>query len=207
MTFVLPYRAVVVGASAGGPPALTQVLAQLPSDYGLPVLVVQHVHPQQESAILIYPPGCCALQLKEADEKERIQPGFVYFAPPNYHLLVEDDYTLALSTDERVNYARPSVDVLFESAAHVFGRSLVGIILSGANRDGAAGLRAVKRRGGLAIVQDPATAEVSQMPEAALAATQVDHILSPQAIGALLAKPMLAADESKQEGGFCESHN
>ncbi len=196
MILIMPYRAIVIGASAGGPAALAQVLAQLPADYALPVLVVQHVHPQQESVTLVYPPGCCALQLKEADEKEPIQSGFVYFAPPNYHLLVEDDYTLALSTDERVNYARPSIDVLFESAAHVFGPSLVGIILSGANQDGAAGLGAVKRRGGLAIVQDPATAEVPQMPNAALAATPVDYVLSPEAIGRLLSGIVIAMNTS-----------
>ncbi len=177
------YQAIVIGASAGGTAALTPILSCLPAGLPLPVVVVQHLHPQQESAVLLYQPNASALRLKEADDKEALAAGVVYFAPPNYHLLIEDNHTFALAIDEKVNFTRPSIDVLFESAADVFGRQLIGVILSGANHDGAAGLRTVKRRGGLAIVQDPATAEVAYMPNEAIAATKVDFILSPGEIG------------------------
>lgn len=180
------YQAVVIGASAGGSAALGQFLPLLPPDYPLPVVVVQHLHPQQEGAALLYHLGNCALRLKEAEEKQPVLPGCVYFAPPNYHLLIEDDRTFALSVDEKINFTRPSIDVLFESACEVYGRGLVGVILSGANQDGAAGLSAIKQRGGLTIVQDPSTAEVPYMPRAALAATQVDYVLPLKQIGELL---------------------
>ena len=110
-------------------------------------------------------------------DKEAIKPANVYFAPPNYHLLINDDKTFSLSIDDKVNYARPSIDVLFESAVDVYAPWLVGVILTGANNDGAQGLRLIKERGGLAIVQDPQTAESAYMPKAALEATQVDYVL------------------------------
>ncbi|HEX2556963.1 MAG TPA: chemotaxis protein CheB, partial [Nitrososphaera sp.] len=119
---------------------------------------------------------------KDADEKEAIRPGFVYFAPPNYHLLVESDHTFSLSIDPKVHFTRPSVDVLFESAADAYGARLIGIILSGANQDGAAGLRYIKQRGGLTIVQDPADAEVSYMPRSAIEVAHPDHVLTASGI-------------------------
>jgi two-component system, chemotaxis family, protein-glutamate methylesterase/glutaminase len=130
----------------------------------------------------------CALRVKEANEKEPIQAGVIYLAPPNYHLLIENDRTFSLSIDERVNYARPSIDMLFETAAQVYGPQTVGIILTGANNDGANGLRLIKERGGLAIVQDPRTAESTFMPQAALEATPVDHLLSIPEMGKLLVR-------------------
>ncbi len=180
------YEAIVIGASAGGPTALLALLSAFPADYALPILIVQHIHPVRARSFTLYYQEHCALRVREADEKEPIRAGHVYFAPPNYHLLVEDDRTLALSVDEKVNYARPSIDVLFESAADVYGAGLVGVILSGANRDGAYGLRYVRQRGGLAVVQDPAEAQVAHMPQAALEATPVDHVLSVAGIGDLL---------------------
>jgi two-component system chemotaxis response regulator CheB len=126
--------------------------------------------------------------VKEAEEKEPIRTGYVYFAPPNYHLLIEDDLTFALSIDAKVNYSRPSIDVLFESAVHVYGSQVVAIILTGANNDGAQGIRLVKAQGGLAIVQDPQTADSPFMPKAALEATPVDGVLSPREIGRFLLK-------------------
>lgn len=190
------YRAIVVGASAGGFAALKSVLPALPAGYPLPVIVVQHLHPWQDGAALLYAAGCCPLQVKEAEEKEPIQAGTIYFAPPNYHLLIEDDETFALSIDEKVNYTRPSIDVLFESAAAVYGAQLVGVILSGGNQDGAAGLWAIKQHGGLAIVQDPACAEVVIMPRAAISATQVDYVLPLEQIGQVLCK--LAAEVAQE---------
>ena len=109
-------------------------------------------------------------------------------APPNYHLLIEPDQTFTLTIDERVNYARPSIDVLFETAAEVFREHLIGIILTGANNDGSHGLKRIKELGGMAIVQDPETAEVDSMPKAAVAACAVDHVLSLEEISAFLNK-------------------
>jgi len=157
-----------------------------PADYLLPIIVVQHLHPTQKNTLLVHLDNLCPMIVKEADEKEAIQPGHIYFAPPNYHLLVERDRTFALSIDERVNYSRPSIDVLFESAVDVYGFGVIGVILTGANNDGAAGLQTIKARGGLTFVQDPETAEVPYMPQAAIAASRVDHILPLRAIGELL---------------------
>lgn len=127
--------------------------------------------------------------MKEADEKEEIENGVVYFAPPNYHLLIERDHTFSLSADRRVNFARPSVDVLFESAANAYGSELIGVILTGANNDGARGLKKIKDMGGLTIVQDPASAEARYMPEAAIEEVQtVDYILPLEKIKTILIK-------------------
>src|SRR5690606_35205527 len=110
----------------------------------------------------------CFLRVKEADEKEKIKPGCVYIAPPNYHLLIEKNETFSLSIDEKVNYARPSIDVLFDSAAYVYYDQLIGVVMTGANHDGAMGLKKIKENGGMTIVQDPETAISRFMPEAAI---------------------------------------
>ena len=183
----LKYEAVVIGVSYGGLAALSRIFAALPADYPLPVLVVQHLHPRQGEEFFRHLNELCLLTVKAADDKEAIVAGHIYFAPPNYHLLVEKDRTLSLSVDERVNYSRPSIDVLFESAAAVFGSRLVGVVLTGANDDGSAGLRVIKERGGLAVVQDPATAAAEYMPGAAMAAVAVDHVLPLAEIGLFLA--------------------
>ena len=128
----------------------------------------------------------CNIQVKEAEDKENIMDGVAYIAPPNYHLLLEEDRTLSLSVDDLVNYSRPSIDVMFETAADVYERRLVGVVLTGANADGSKGLTKVKALGGLAVVQDPATADVDYMPKAAIASTRVDHILSLEKIASLL---------------------
>lgn len=183
----LAYDAVVVGASAGGISCLRRVLAELPMPFPLPILVVQHIHASATldySMVFCSPPG---LKAKEAEEKESILPGWMYVAPPGYHLLVEKNHTLSLSVDPLVNYSRPSIDVLFESAADAFGKRLIGIVLTGANGDGALGLKAIKDTGGLTIVQEPADAEVSAMPLFAIKAAQPQHILKAEAIGQFLA--------------------
>lgn len=180
------YQIIVIGGSAGAVTALHELLPVFPAGYPLPIVVVQHLHPQQDSYWIKHFANRCALPLKEAEEKEPIQGGCIYFAPPNYHLLIEADKTFSLSVDARVNYARPSIDVLFESAADAYALRLVGVILTGANDDGAHGLRYIKERGGLTIVQDPHTAESSYMPRAALAATPVDYVLPLPEIGRLL---------------------
>ncbi len=180
------YEAVAIGVSSGGMDALSAILPKLSKDFALAVLVVQHLHPHSDNFLSIHLDRQCQVAVKEADEKEPIKPGVVYIAPPNYHLLVEEGKTLSLSTSEKVNYARPSVDVLFETAADVYQSALIGIILTGANNDGSQGLKRIKERGGLAIVQDPASAEAPTMPEAAIKTTDVDHVLSLQEIGELL---------------------
>ena len=181
-------QAVVVGVSAGGLDALKELLAAIPAGFGLAVIIVQHLHPQQDRFFIEFLSQSCPVPVREAEEKEAVTPGVVYFAPPNYHLLIESDRTFSLSIDEKVNFSRPSIDVLFESAAEAYGPDLVGVILTGASRDGAAGLRKIKASGGMAIVQDPATAQFPAMPSAALAETEVDHVLTIGQIGRFLAK-------------------
>ena len=181
------YKAIVIGSSAGGMEALRKILSVLPKNFSFPIIIVQHISPSSDNYITEYLDKLCKLKVKEADEKEKIQVGKVYFAPPNFHLLVEKDKTLSLSTDSRVNFARPSIDILFETAAWTFGSSLIGIVLTGANFDGSNGLKIIKDFGGLTIVQDPKTAHSAIMPEYAIAATKVDHILPIDRIGEFLA--------------------
>lgn len=181
------YEAVVMGASSGGWKALTTILAVLPADYPLPLVVVQHLHPSQDAYLFERLNDGCALTVREAEEKEAVVPGHVYFAPPNYHLLIEMDRTFSLSIDPRVNFSRPAIDVLFASAAAAYGGGLVGVVLTGANHDGAQGLTTIKANHGLTVVQDPATAQTDYMPRAAIAAVAVDHILPLAAIGPFLA--------------------
>ena len=171
-------RAIVIGASAGGVQALSEVLPTLPAGYPIPVLVVIHVPPRKANALVDLFARKCALQVKEAEDKEPLVSGTIYFAPPDYHLLVETDGALALSSDETVNYSRPAIDVLFESAAEVFGSGLTAIVLTGANHDGAAGLSAVCAKGGTCIVQNPVIAEASAMPSAALRACPTARIMT-----------------------------
>jgi two-component system chemotaxis response regulator CheB len=175
------YQLIVLGASFGGFDALKTLLGTLPSHFPVPLVVVQHQSsPGTGLATLLQ--RYSALAVREAEDKEEIQPGTVYLAPPGYHLLVERG-SLALSVDPPVEHARPSIDVLFESAADAYGPEVVGVILTGTGRDGAAGLARIKRRGGMAIVQDPATARRAAMPEAALASTPVDLVLPIERIG------------------------
>ena len=161
-------EAVVIGVSAGGLKALSAILPSLPSDYPLPVLVVIHLPPSGKSLVAELFDNKCAVKVVEAEDKDAIAPGTVYFAPPDYHLLVELDRTLSLSSEEPVLFSRPSVDVLFETAADAYGPGLIGIVLTGANTDGAQGLKAIVAAGGVALVQTPEDAFASAMPEAAL---------------------------------------
>ncbi len=163
-----PVEAIVIGVSAGGIKALGAILPALPADYPVPILVVIHLPPSRKSIVADLFEEKCRLEVREAEDKEQLAPGVVYFAPPDYHLLVETDHSLSLSSEEPVMFSRPSIDVLFETAAEAYGEGLVGIILTGANPDGAHGLKMVAAAGGRAIVQTPAHAYASAMPEAAL---------------------------------------
>jgi len=181
------YEAVVIGVSAGGVDALQVVLPPLPSDFPVPVMVVHHISPDsRENYLIEFFNGLCDLTVKEANEKESVEAGNIYFAPADYHLMIESDRTFSMSVDEKVSYSRPSIDVLFESASNVYSSGLVGIILTGANADGAEGLKAIKENSGLTIVQDPETAESKFMPLSAIQACQVDHILPLNEIGNFL---------------------
>lgn len=177
------YEVVVMGVSSGGMTALSIIIPMLSKDFALPVIIVQHQHPHADDFLVRYLDEKCELSVKYAEEKERIEPATIYLAPPNYHLLIEQDRTFSFSIAARVNYARPSVDVLFETTADAFGANTIGIILTGANNDGSHGLKMIHDRGGLTIVQDPATAEATEMPRAAIAATKVDYILPLADIG------------------------
>ena len=179
-------QAVVIGVSTGGVKALKLLLGQLPADFPLPIMIVQHIGPETGSGLAKLLDEYCALRVKEADEQDQIVAGTVYLAPPNYHLLVERNGYLSLSADPPVSFARPSVDVLFESAAEVFGAGLIGVVLTGANFDGSQGLKTIKQQGGVAIVQDPEAAEAPQMPRAALAATKVDYVVALDGVATLL---------------------
>jgi two-component system chemotaxis response regulator CheB len=169
---------IVIGGSAGAFEALSVLLPGLAVDYPLPILIVVHLAPDQGSLFAELFRARCAIKVREAEDKEPIEPGVAYFAPPNYHLLVEDDRRLSLSGDEPVLFSRPSIDVLFESAADAYRGGLIGVVLTGANSDGAQGLKAVVEAGGAAIVQSPDGAYATAMPEAAIRACPKARILS-----------------------------
>jgi two-component system chemotaxis response regulator CheB len=163
-------EAVVIGASAGAVEALSVLLPSLPAEYPLPVLIVVHLPPDKQSIMAELFRAKCRMDAREAQDKEPIQGGVIYFAPPDYHLLVETNRSLSLSNEEPVHYSRPSIDVLFETAVDAYGAGLLGIILTGANEDGARGLRAIHQAGGTALVQQPDQAYAAAMPAAALTA-------------------------------------
>ncbi len=183
-----------MGVSAGGMHALSTILPSLPADLPAPIIIVQHEHPHADDFLARHLDATCLLKVKQADEKEAILPGVVYVAPPNYHLLVEDDKTFSLSTDQPVHHARPSIDVLFQTAADAYGSGLVGVILTGASADGSLGLKLIRERGGLAIVQDPNSSEAAVMPRAAISMAGADHVLALEDIGPFLMR--LFVDQS-----------
>jgi two-component system chemotaxis response regulator CheB len=179
-------EAIVIGASAGGVEALGLILPSLPAKFRPAVLIVLHLPRERPSLLVDIYEKRCSLPVREADDKEPIEPGTIYFAPPDYHMLVERNRQIALSTEEPVHFSRPSVDVLFESAADAFGSRLLGVILTGANEDGAAGLHAIHRAGGVTVVQQPDSAKVPLMVVSALQRNPADFVLSLPEIGELL---------------------
>jgi len=179
-------EAVVIGASAGALEALSVILPALPAEFGLPLIVVVHVPPDKRSMLAELFQAKCRIPVREAEDKEPISRGTVYFAPPDYHLLIEAEKSLSLSSDEPVLFSRPSIDVLFESAADAYGSALIAIILTGANHDGAKGMKAVAEAGGVPLVQNPDGAFASAMPEAAIQMCPGARIMSLDAIAAYL---------------------
>jgi len=176
---------IVVGCSLGGMYALEKILKALPKEFCVPIAVAQHRHRNSNEGLPAFLRRATHMQVVDADDKQRIEPGKVYLAPADYHLLVEKG-EFSLSVDDAVRHSRPSIDVLFESAADAYGPTLIGIVLTGLNDDGAAGARRIKKRGGLVIAQDPKTAEAREMPEAAIATGAVDQILRLEGIAAFL---------------------
>ncbi|MET0307855.1 MAG: chemotaxis protein CheB [Sphingomonas sp.] len=187
-----PPRAVVIGASAGAIQALSMLLPELPADFPVPVLIVVHIPTDRSNILAPLFQAKCRMVVREAEDKEPALPGVIYFAPPDYHLLVETDGSLSLSADEPVLYSRPSIDVLFESAADSFGDALVGIVLTGANMDGAKGLKAICDTGGVALIEEPETAYAATMPLAAIAASPAARVLTLEEIADYLTKDIPA---------------
>lgn len=186
--------AVAIGASAGGVQALSVLLPALPAKAAVAVFIVLHLPRDRPSMLAEVFSRKCPLDVREAQDKEPVIAGTVYFAPANYHLLLDHGPQLALSVDDLVHHSRPSIDVLFESAAEVYGNRLLGIILTGANEDGAQGLAAVHDAGGLTVVQTPETAQSPQMVISALKLRQPDYVLPLEEIAAMLsALPTAAA--------------
>lgn len=181
-----PVEAIVLGASAGAVEALSAILPTLPADYPLPLLAVVHSPPDRKSILVELFQAKCRVKVKEGEDKEPIRGGTIYFAPPNYHMLVESERVLSLSSDEAVLYSRPSIDVLFESAADAYGPNLAGIVLTGANRDGARGLGAICAAGGIGIVQSPEAAQIPTMPQAAIQECAQAHRMMLQEIADFL---------------------
>lgn len=182
-----PVDAVVVGGSAGALEGLMRVLPALPAGFAAPVLVVVHLPSDRPSGLVELFGPRCAVKVAEAIDKQALEPGTVLFAPPDCHLLVERGPTVALSVDEPVHYSRPGIDPLFETAAWALGARVLGVVLSGASEDGADGLAAITRSGGLGWVQAPETAQVTLMPLAALARAPGARALSTPDIAAALA--------------------
>jgi two-component system, chemotaxis family, protein-glutamate methylesterase/glutaminase len=188
---------VLIGVSAGGLDAVCLLLGKLPADFRLAMVVIQH-RSKDSDALCEVLQECTALTVHEVTDKMDIEPGKVYLAPPDYHLIV-DEGSFSLSLDAPELYSRPSIDVAFESAADTYGARAVGVVLTGANRDGSRGLRRIVDRGGYAIVQDPATAEVAVMPREALKAVPQAEVLTIPEIAAQLAKLQPAASAPRKE--------
>ena len=183
-----PLQALLIGASAGGVEALLSLLQDLPADYRLPVVCLLHQPDRSDSLLAELLARRLWLPVKEAEDKEYLSGGVVYVAPAGYHLSIETERSFSLSREEPRHFSRPSIDILFESAADAYGEQLAAALLTGANEDGAAGLLAIRQAGGLTLVQDPADALVPTMPNAALALLEPDFLLPINAMRSLLAE-------------------
>jgi two-component system chemotaxis response regulator CheB len=188
---------IVIGGSAGCIDALLAILPALPHDFAVPLLVVIHRSPMKESPLAEVFQRHCKLKVKEAEEKEPILPGNVYLAPADYHLLIEESKTFSLDYSEKVNYSRPSIDITFEQAAIAYKEQLIGILLTGANTDGAKGLLTILENGGFTIVQNPITAAVPTMPKAAITLSDKHEIIKLEEIADFLMKRLIYKPKSE----------
>jgi two-component system chemotaxis response regulator CheB len=173
----MPYSIVAVGTSWGGLSAMTKLLGSLPEDFPIPIVVVQHRSKDSDRLLVQLLQDATGLKVCEIEDKDVLSAGTVHIAPADYHVLVESGY-LSLTLEEPVRFSRPSIDVMFTSAADAYGPATIGVILTGANEDGAEGLADIVKRGGTALIQDPKTAEIKIMPESALKATPTAEVLS-----------------------------
>lgn len=171
------YQAIVIGASAGGIEALSTILSGLPNRFYPPIVIVEHVGNNDITPLIHCLADCSNITIEEATPNEIIYPNTIYIAPSGYHLLIEENKHFSLSVDPEVNYARPSIDVLFESAADAYKNRIVAILLSGANSDGTEGLLAIKNVGGFTIAQSPETAAIATMPQSAINANAAELVL------------------------------
>jgi two-component system chemotaxis response regulator CheB len=179
------FEIVVIGTSLGGFHALKTILGDLPKDFPLPIVVVQHRSLEESELFATLLAAYVQLPVIEADDKQEIKPGQIFVGPSNYHILIDRSH-IALSTETPVLHARPSIDVLFESAAESFGAGVLGVLLTGMSRDGTAGLKRIRERGGFTVVQDPLTAQGRVMPEAAIESAAADKVLPLEKIALLL---------------------
>ena len=193
-------KVVLIGASAGGVEALGSVLPLLPADFGMPVVVVLHQPPSRDSLLAGLFGRKCRLPVKEAYDKAELEPGHIYFSPPDYHLMIERDFSFVLSVDGPVNFSRPSIDVLLESAAESIGEGVLAIILTGTNADGARGMKAVRDAGGVGWVQSPEGAHAPAMPRATLDLGGADAVLDLDEIARQLCRLSGAGSDTKQNG-------
>ena len=182
-----PFDVVLIGASAGGLEVLSHILPAVPASFDAAILIVLHLPPGSPSFLVPALSARCVLPVSEPDAGEPILGGHVYVAPPDYHILVDNEARVALSIEAPVRFSRPSIDVLMESAAAVFGPRLLGVLLSGANDDGARGLAAIRAKGGTAWAQEPGSATAPQMPEAAIVMGVVNETMAPGTLAARLA--------------------
>ncbi|WP_084128732.1 chemotaxis protein CheB [Cellvibrio mixtus] len=180
--------AIVIGASAGGIRALMKILGTLPAHCQVPIIIVVHMPDSRESRLAEVFQHHFAMAVRMAEDKHRIAPGHIYFAGSGYHLSIERDRSFSLSCEEPVHYSRPSIDILMSSAADAYGASLAGILLTGANQDGAEGMACINKAGGLTIIQDPHEAEMAIMPQAALDLFTPDFVLPLEEIRQLIFK-------------------
>lgn len=179
----MSYKAIVIGGSTGGFNALASILGSLPADFSLPILVVLHLHANYNEGFAEHLARETQLSVIEPCDKQVMLPGCVYTAPANYHMLLERDGSIVLSVDEKVNWSRPSIDVLFESAARTWQENVIAVLLSGANKDGMQGMLALHEAGACTLAQDPTSAESPVMPQAAITAGAIDEVLSTESIG------------------------
>ncbi|HYF67592.1 MAG TPA: chemotaxis protein CheB [Ohtaekwangia sp.] len=193
----MQYQAIVIGTSAGGLHVLTALFEVLPRDYPIPVIVTQHRANEQTDLLEEVLQYKCKIQIKQADEKEHIVSGRIYTAPAGYHLLIERNRIFSLASDVPVKFSMPSIDVLFESAAVAYKNTLIGIILTGANDDGAAGIQRIKEVQGMTIAQDPAEAQFPTMPKAAIATGKIDAVWKINAIRKFLLELPLQIKDGK----------
>lgn len=188
------FEAVVCGGSAGGVEALFCILKTLPQNFKLPIFIVIHLSEGNNETLVNLLQNVSQLKIKHPSINERIAEGVIYLASPSYHMLIEEDFTLSFSGEKKVCYCRPSIDLLFETAADAYKHRLIAVLLSGGNSDGSNGLKRIKAKGGVAIIQNPKTAKFEYMPAAALKATTADYILDVEKI----AQQLILLSEAEQ---------